>query len=573
MRSMKIEFFLLSAPLLLAVSGCAQLGSAKPWAPSVADAQVGSTADIGPGTRATALVLAGEVAAGRGQLKAAANALLEAATLRQDVALAERAARMAFAAEEPELALSASRVWRDLAPQDHLAANLELRALLGLGRAEVDDLTAWLDSSHGLQPAEAERQLAAVVAAASPDAQGALDLMSALESQRPSAALAYGLGVLAVQFERPELALAALERARERGWPAEQCDELMLRVHLAQGQQDAAREVLSRLQQQRADERAAMLGLGQVLLDAEAWDLAQEHFEVVQRRWPDDPASLLALGLLAAQAGEDDQARGFFAALWEQGARPDEAAWQLGRLAARAQDWAAAATWFGRVTEGGRAVDAELGLAQALARQGQLLQARARLAALRAEQPAEAARSFQAEAELLQSLGQSGEALLVLDAGIQQTGSLSLLYTRALVRADGGQIEAATADLETILADDNDNVQALNALGYMLADSNRDLPRARKLIERALVMRPDDPAIRDSLGWVLFRLGELDRARELLASAYADYPDPEVAAHLGEVMWRQGDISAAREFLREALRQHPQSKPLNRVWQRMLQSP
>lgn len=573
MRSMKIEFSLFSAVLLLGATGCAQFGPAQPWAPTATNASVTAAADVGPGTRAIALILAGEVAAGRGQLKAASVALREAAQLRQDAGLAERAARMAFAAEEPELALVASRVWRDLAPENPLAANLELRALLGLGQAEVADLEAWLDSGHGLQPAEAERQLAAVVAAASPDAQRALNVMTALESARPSAALAYGLGVLAVQFERPEVAVDALERARERGWPAEQCDELMLRVHLAQGQQDAARAVLHRLQQQRAEERAAMLGLGQILLDAEAWDLAQAHFETLQQRWPDDPASLLALGLLAAQAAEDDAAKGYFEALWEQGGRPDEAAWQLGRLASRARDWDAAAEWFGRVSAGGRAVDAELGLAQALARLGQVLQARARLAALRVEQPAEAARSFQAEAELLQSLGQSGEALLVLDAGIQQTGSLSLLYTRALIRADAGQVEAATADLEAILAQEADNVQALNALGYMLADSNRDLPRARELIERALRMRPDDPAIRDSLGWVLFRLGELDRARELLASAHADYPDPEVAAHLGEVMWRQGDVSGAREFLREALRRHPQSKPLNRVWQQMLQSP
>lgn len=573
MRSMKIEFYLFSAALSLGLAGCAQLGPNKPWAPATADAQLGSAADMGPGTRATALVLAGEVAAGRDQLGVAAKALLEAAQLRKDGALAERAARMAFAAEDPELALKASKVWRDLVPENHLAANLELRALLGLGRAQVEDLAAWLDSDHGLQTAEAERQLTAVVAAASPDAQAALGLMGALEAQRPSAALAYGLGVLAVQFERPDIALDALGRARQRGWPAEQCDELMLRVHLAQAELDAARAVLSRLQQQRSDDRAALLGLGQILLDAEAWDLAQAHFELLQQRWADDPASLLALGLLAAQAGDDAQARDYFERLWEQGTRSDEAAWQLGRLAARAEDWDTAADWFARVSGGSRAVDAELGLAQALARQGQLLQARARLAALRAAQPAEAARSFQAEAELLQALGDAGEALLVLDAGIAQTGSLSLLYTRALVRADAGQIEAATADLESILAEESDNVQALNALGYMLADSNRDLSRARKLIERALRMRPDDPAIRDSLGWVLFRLGELDRARELLASAYADYPDPEVAAHLGEVMWRQGDLSAAREFLREALRQHPQSEPLNRVWQQMLQSP
>ena len=101
---------------------------------------------------------------------------------------------------------------------------------------------------------------------------------------------------------------------------------------------------------------------------------------------------------------------------------------------------------------------------------------------------------------------------------------------------------------------------ALNALGYTLADRNQRLDEALALIKRAAALDPSDPAIQDSLGWVYYRLGDLDRAEALLRDAYAAYPDQEVAAHLGEVLWRQGKEREARRVWREALEHSPDSQ-------------
>jgi Flp pilus assembly protein TadD len=97
-----------------------------------------------------------------------------------------------------------------------------------------------------------------------------------------------------------------------------------------------------------------------------------------------------------------------------------------------------------------------------------------------------------------------------------------------------------------------DNANAYNALGYSLADRNLRLDEARTLIRKALDLRPGDPFITDSLGWLEFRSGRIQEALALLRQAYQARPDPEIAAHLGEVMWSQGERDEAIKIWRKA---------------------
>ena len=80
---------------------------------------------------------------------------------------------------------------------------------------------------------------------------------------------------------------------------------------------------------------------------------------------------------------------------------------------------------------------------------------------------------------------------------------------------------------------------------------------------------PNDPAIIDSLGWVQYRLGLYDEARQNLDKAYELYPDHEVAAHLGEVLWVMGEKSAARAVWRKALESQPNSEYIRSAMERL----
>ena len=145
----------------------------------------------------------------------------------------------------------------------------------------------------------------------------------------------------------------------------------------------------------------------------------------------------------------------------------------------------------------------------------------------------------------------------------------NLLYSRAMLAESQGDHAAMEADFRQILQTEPDNAMVLNALGYTLADRNEKLDEALAMIERAAALEPEDPAITDSLGWVHYRLGNLELAERYLRQAYTQYPDAEVAAHLGEVLWVRGKRDEARRVWDEALQQTPDSPIIRSTRQRL----
>jgi tetratricopeptide (TPR) repeat protein len=117
-------------------------------------------------------------------------------------------------------------------------------------------------------------------------------------------------------------------------------------------------------------------------------------------------------------------------------------------------------------------------------------------------------------------------------------------------------------DLRHILSLDPDNPQALNALGYTLADRTDRHQEALGYIQRAMAKQPDDGAFVDSMGWVQYRLGNLPEAVRYLRRAYELVQDGDVAAHLAEVLWASDQREEATRLWREALQRWPDSAAL-----------
>jgi len=118
-----------------------------------------------------------------------------------------------------------------------------------------------------------------------------------------------------------------------------------------------------------------------------------------------------------------------------------------------------------------------------------------------------------------------------------------------------------------------DNALALNAYGYTLADRTDQFRKAEKLIRKALQNEPDNAAIIDSLGWVLFKQGEYDDALVELERAYEGLEDPEVAAHIIETLVAMGRSDEALEMLLTAEVQFPDSDLLADVRTRLFATP
>jgi Flp pilus assembly protein TadD len=131
------------------------------------------------------------------------------------------------------------------------------------------------------------------------------------------------------------------------------------------------------------------------------------------------------------------------------------------------------------------------------------------------------------------------------------------------------RFDVLESSLKKLIALRPDHAHAYNALGYTFADRNLRLAEAHELIEKALKLAPEDFFIMDSMGWVLYRMGNLEESVKYLQRAFSGRADPEIAAHLGEVLWISGKRTEAEKILGDAVQKYPNNEALNNTIQRL----
>jgi tetratricopeptide (TPR) repeat protein len=306
---------------------------------------------------------------------------------------------------------------------------------------------------------------------------------------------------------------------------------------------------------------------------------ARNQFEILSAQSPRDGDLLFSLALINHEVGDDVTAKAYLHQLLELGQRTDEAHYYLGRIAEKDGLLQEAAEAYAQVAEPDSPdfFSAKGRLGRILLETGHSQRSRALFSELRRQYPQAEERLYAIEADLLLNTGHLDDSMALLNQALQELPeSTALLYSRSMLGEKQGDLALMERDLRAILTREPENATALNALGYSLANRTERYEEAHELISRALALEPDEPAILDSMGWVLYRLGRYDEAVPYLERAYRAFPDPEVAAHLGEVLWVAGDTDRARRIWRDALEKDPAHEILVSTIQRydvsMLQS-
>jgi tetratricopeptide (TPR) repeat protein len=515
-------------------------------------------------------MLLAEVALQRGNAALAAQTYADLAKRTRDPRIARRAVEVANLARAPQLALEAARIWHE-ADTDSVQALQTLTALLVNARQvdEAEPYLAKLLDRDGDAAAGGFMQLGRLLAG-NPDKRANLRVVRALAARHPGLPQAQlAIAQAALTANDDAAALEAARRAAELrpGWDAAAIYEAQVLQRKSAGL--AARSLAAFLEQYPKS-REARLAYARLLAGERRYAEARVEFEKLLAAFPDNGDVRYAVGLLAMQLKDYATAEASLKRLLAMGFRdPHGVRFMLGQAAEEQKKWQEAVKWYDSIPRGDHYLASRLRIANVLAKQGRLEEARAYLGALDAEGE-QRVQVLIAEAQLLRDANQHRDAFELLGKALQaQPEQPELLYDHAITAEKLERFDVLEASLRTLIRLKPDYAHAYNALGYSYAERSLRLPEARKLIERALELAPEDFYIIDSMGWVLYRMGDLKGAAEHLRRAYLGRPDAEIGAHLGEVLWQMGERAEAERVWQEVLKSHPENETLQKTLKRL----
>ena len=521
-------------------------------------------------------IMSAEIAFQRGEWQSAYVTLYGTAQQTRDPRLARRAAEMAITAKRNDEAVAAIRLWRELAPHDEEATQYLLGFVV---------LSDELDSAL---PLFAER-----LANASPASRSImlLQIQRMLSRARDKAAAFTLLETLVRPYDdTAEAHIALAQAAFIKGDGARALEEAQAALKRKPGSElaaltlaqvvpdkEKAAATLSAFLKAHPASRVVRMAYARLQIEQKHFAKARAEFETLLTQQPEDLSSLFALGVISSQNDDlvaaDKYLRRYMAAL---DAHPDEeqdptqALLLLAQIAEERKDGPAALDWLARIENGPAYLGVQLRRAQLMAQQGDIEAGLALLNELKPDRPHEQVQLLIASAQLLRDAKRVPEAMTVMqEAYARFPDDPDLLYDYAMLAEKAEKLELMETLLRKLIVLAPNNQHAYNALGYSLAERNTRLPEALALIEKALTITPDDPFILDSLGWVHYRMGNLNEAETALRRAHGLRPDVEIAVHLGEVLWVKGLKDDAQKLWQDANAKDPQNGTLKNTLARL----
>jgi len=515
-------------------------------------------------------LLVGEIALQRGEVGLAAQTYVDVAKRTRDPRVARRAIEIASAARMPELAVEAAKVWYAAEPSPQ---SLQAVAAFLVGAKRVEEAEPYLEKLLEAQGVNVENFFLQVnrLLAGNPDKASNLRVVRKLAAGRPQLASAhFAVAQAALIAGEDAAALESVRKAEALRPDWELAVIFEAQVLQKRSPAEAAQRLAAFIEQNPAA-RDARLNYARVLVLDKRYPEARKQFEALLAANPGNTDVMYAVGLLAFQLRDFPVAEENMKRLLDLGYRdPNGVRYLLGQIAEEQKQWPRAIDWYKQIQQGDQAFPARLRTANALAKQGKLDEARTFLHRIEPETPGDRVQLIVAEAQLLRDANRVRDAYDLLNQALQKEPEQpDLLYDYALTAEKIQRFDVLEANLRKLIQVKPDHAHAYNALGYSFAERNTRLPEAKKLIERALELAPEDYFIIDSMGWVLYRQGDLKGAARELRRAYDGRPDAEIGAHLGEVLWVMGERGEADKIWKQSLDSSPENETLLKTIKRL----
>lgn len=519
---------------------------------------------------AAARVLAGEFALQHGDATTAATDYADAAMTSNDPKIAQRAVELNLAVHDESRTQALIKRWQALGVDRHGLAEARAQlAMLQGHRDEAEKQFSILLDSGKLDDWRAFGR--ALVEARDPALAGMLLESLAPTSRLPSdeklwvafSQLGEKLGRHAYAQKLADAAVRRFGGSTSLLWDAQ--------LKLAAGDRQGAGTLFAHALSKNPEDTQLRMAYA-AMLDADKDDAGAQR---VLAAGPQDAQTWAARVAYAARANDKPQLARLYAQLKQAPANVrDDSDFLLGQLAELLGRDSEALAWYGQVSDDDEhAFEAKARSAVLIDKAGQHEKAHAiahRLQQDYADDPDHLRGAYQLDAELYARDNRNAQAIDAYSRGLHALpDDTGLLYGRALTEAGADDTAAAIADLRRVLALKPEDAEAMNALGYTLADSGQHLDEAQDLLKRALAAKPDEPAIVDSWGWLQYRLGHLDDAEKALRRAWEKSKDADIGVHLGEVLWKRGDRAGARAVFAQVRKLDPDNKDLHAALERL----
>ncbi len=511
-------------------------------------------------------ILVGELSGQFGDVDQALAHYVNAANLTDDPAVAERATRIAMFAKDWDAGINAATRWSEL-----VGDNLEISQILGVLELRNENIDGAVPHFEKIMQAADDSpakgfSIIGAVLSREEDSTSAIALLDRLVNKHFENAYGH-LTLASLAFQAKDFQRTIDESELALGFKPELVEARAMRAQALMnlGEDAQALEEMKRAIDESPDNREMRMVYSRMLITNEKYAEATEEFEKLLAENPNDGELIYRLGLLQLQQEQYADAKINFQRLVDRNQRTDEGRYYLGRVAEELNEQQTAIDEYESVAQGQYYLDAKARIASLYAEIHSTEKAQQYLKELRGNlsSPESIIEVYLIEGQLLHEEKLYVAAMDLYSEGLQEfPGHSDLLYARALMAEEIDRIDLLEIDLKAILSENPDNASALNALGYTLADHNFRIDEALGYIKRALEIRPDDPAVIDSMGWVQFRLGNYAEAETYLRKAYGLLEDAEIAGHLAELLWAQGSHDEALKLMQEGLDRYPDDEYL-----------
>ncbi|MFL3023968.1 MAG: hypothetical protein ACJZ16_05645 [Methylophilaceae bacterium] len=514
--------------------------------------------------------LLAEIAAQRGDLTSAGHLYYDLAKLTKNIPLAQRATNIAGYARNGRLALDSAELWRQL-DNDSLEAK-QILAELFISSGNLAKARPIIEKLLEQEKTRADgflylNNLLTKVE----NKKNALRFILAISKPYPELAEAH-FSIAHTAYFAGDLKLAEKELdITESIKPNWETAALFRGYMLAIDWPEKALEFYQSFLNVNPNSNEVRLEYAKILANLKMYSKAKSEFLRLVDGSLASPEISLTVALLSLELNDNILAEKFFNQALQRGySDRDKIQIYLAKIYLDRKKPDLAIKFLDKISSGQLFVEAKILTAEIIAEHRSVDDGIASLSKYKNLSADDKLQFLKAKTSLLYNNNRQQDAFdLMKGADLNFNNSAEFKFDYAMLAEKMGNLLLMEQLLKEAIKLKPDYAYAYNALGYSYADRNIKLADAKKYIEIALSISPNNHYIMDSMGWLHFRMGNIEIALQFIEKAYKIQKDPEIAAHLGEILWKMGKLKQAEKVWEESIKIYPSNTVLLETFDRL----